>query len=131
MAERGEVFVLDMGEPIRIADLASNMIALSGMSVRDENNPQGDIEITYVGLRPGEKLYEELFVGSDSKATAHPRIMMANERFLPAETLQVHLDNLVAAIKAGSGSAVRDGLRKLIKPDQGEFADNVTVLRRA
>src|SRR4051812_40457134 len=83
MAERGEVFVLDMGDPIKISELARNMITLSGMTVRDEANPMGDIEIVYVGLRPGEKLYEELFVGANSVETTHPRIKMAKERFLP------------------------------------------------
>jgi FlaA1/EpsC-like NDP-sugar epimerase len=83
MATRGEVYVLDMGEPIKIADLARNMITLSGLTARDENHPTGDIEISYVGLRPGEKLYEELFVGDDAVETTHPRIKMARERSIP------------------------------------------------
>jgi UDP-N-acetylglucosamine 4,6-dehydratase len=131
MAERGEVFVLDMGESVRIADLARNMVALSGMSVRDEDNPAGDIEITYVGLRPGEKLYEELFVGSDSRETEHPRIRMANERFLPFDKLQPYIERLHAAISAADPTAVREGLRHLIEPDQDELAGNVTRLRRS
>ncbi len=76
MARSGEVFVLDMGEPVKIAELARNMVQLSGMTVRDESNPTGDIEIEYVGLRPGEKLYEELFICDECLPTAHPRISM-------------------------------------------------------
>lgn len=119
MGAHGEVFVLDMGEPIKIADLARDMIGLSGMSVRDAANPGGDIEVTYVGLRPGEKLYEELFVGDDALDTAHPRIKMAKERFLPIETLAGHIDALRAAIAAGDAAAVRAKLQELIAPDQG------------
>ena len=66
MAKGGDVFILDMGEPVKIVDLAKNLIQLSGLSVKDENNPKGDIEITYTGLRPGEKLYEELLIGGDN-----------------------------------------------------------------
>jgi FlaA1/EpsC-like NDP-sugar epimerase len=131
MARGGEVFVLDMGEPIRIAELARNMISLSGMTVRDDSNPHGDIEITYVGLRPGEKLYEELFVGENAVATAHPRIMMAKERFLPLAELQRHIEQIEAAIAAGDPAEVRCGLRKLVEPDQGVLPSNVTRLRRA
>jgi FlaA1/EpsC-like NDP-sugar epimerase len=121
MAEHGEVFVLDMGEPIRIAELARNMISLSGMTVRDETNPGGDVEIAYVGLRPGEKLYEELFVGEGALDTAHPRIKMAKERFLSFAELRPHIDRLRAAIFAGDSAAVREQLQELIVPDQGEL----------
>lgn len=119
MASRGEVFVLDMGEPIRISDLARNMISLSGMTVRDEVNPAGDVEITYVGLRPGEKLYEELFVGEDALPTAHPRIKMARERSVPIDELERYLDALRAAIAVRNAGAVRAILQELIAPDQG------------
>jgi UDP-N-acetylglucosamine 4,6-dehydratase len=121
MAAGGEVFVLDMGEPIRIAELARNMIGLSGMTVRDESNPAGDVEISYVGLRPGEKLYEELFVGEEALDTAHPRIRMAKERFLSFAELRPHIDLLRAAIFAGDSAAVREKLQELIRPDQGEL----------
>jgi FlaA1/EpsC-like NDP-sugar epimerase len=131
MAERGEVFVLDMGDPIKISELARNMITLSGMTVRDDANPMGDIEIVYVGLRPGEKLYEELFVGSNSVETAHPRIKMAKERFLPFDELEPYLGRLNEGIKAVDRTAVRGSLRELVAPDQGQVADNVTWLRRA
>ncbi len=119
MARHGEVFVLDMGEPIRIAELARNMISLSGMTVRDEDNPAGDVEIAYVGLRPGEKLYEELFVGESALDTAHPRIKMAKERFISFADLRPHVDRLRAAIFAGDSAAVREQLQELIAPDQG------------
>lgn len=121
MARQGEVFVLDMGEPIRIAELARNMISLSGMTVRDDQNPGGDVEIAYVGLRPGEKLYEELFVGDGALDTAHPRIKMAKERFISFAELRPHIDKLRAAIFAGDSAAVREKLQELIAPDQGEL----------
>ncbi|MCH8615866.1 polysaccharide biosynthesis protein [Sphingomonas sp. SM33] len=117
MARDGEVFVLDMGEPVRIDELARNMVQLSGMSVRDENNPAGDIEIQYVGLRPGEKLYEELFVGEDTLETTHPRIHMAKERFVSLQDLQPHLDELREAIGSGHAGTVRRKLRELIDPE--------------
>ncbi len=83
LAKGGEVFVLDMGKSVRIMDLATTMVQLSGLSVRDENNPDGDIEIEEVGLRPGEKLYEELIIGNNPESTKHERIMMAQENFTP------------------------------------------------
>lgn len=94
MARGGEVFVLDMGEPVRIIDLARNIIELSGFTVRDGDHPQGDIEIATVGLRPGEKLYEELLIGNNPAPTAHPRILMANEPFGTWETLRQDLQRL-------------------------------------
>ena len=123
MAQTGEVFVLDMGEPVKIADLARNMITLSGMSVLDEQNPAGDIEIRYVGLRPGEKLYEELFVGDEALETTHPRIRMAKDRSVPLDELERHLDKLEDALKSGNPAAVRAELSSLISPDGGELTD--------
>jgi FlaA1/EpsC-like NDP-sugar epimerase len=81
LAQGGEVFVLDMGKSVRIMDLARTMIQLSGLIVRDEDTPDGDIEITEVGLRPGEKLFEELIIGNNPEATQHKRIMKAHEDF--------------------------------------------------
>ena len=79
MARGGELFLLDMGEPVRIAELARQMIELSGLRVRDEQNPNGDIAIEYTGLRPGEKLYEELLISARDEATQHPLIRKAKE----------------------------------------------------
>ncbi|MEP3226012.1 MAG: nucleoside-diphosphate sugar epimerase/dehydratase [Parasphingorhabdus sp.] len=94
MAKGGEVFVLDMGKSVRIIDLAKTMIQLSGLTIRDENNPDGDIEIEEVGLRPGEKLYEELIIGNDPQQTVHNRIMMAREGHLKQSDLDVHLSEI-------------------------------------
>lgn len=99
MAHGGEVFVLDMGEPVRIADLARSMIRLSGLSVRDADNPDGDVEITETGLRPGEKLYEELLIGDNPEPTNHPRIMRARERLLSWRELKSTLEEFDAAIR--------------------------------
>lgn len=108
MGQGGDVFVLDMGEPVKIIDLARRMVQLSGLALRDEAHPSGDIEIAITGLRTGEKLYEELLIGDNPEATEHPRIMKAREPFLPWSTLQQELvalqtaatQNDVAAIKA-------------------------------
>lgn len=94
MAKGGEVFVLDMGQPVRIRDLAATMIRLSGLSVQDEAAPDGDIEIVEVGLRPGEKLYEELLIGGDPVMTDHSRIMQAREAVHPWDSLSVLLEEL-------------------------------------
>ena len=98
MAKGGDVFVLDMGEPVRIDDLARLMIRLTGLDVKGPENPDGDIAITYTGLRPGEKLYEELLIGANTTATEHPRILRSDEPFLPAEQLERELDLLKAAM---------------------------------
>lgn len=101
MARGGEVFVLDMGQPVRIMDLARTLVHLSGLSVREPNHPDGDIEIVEVGLRPGEKLYEELLIGDNPLPTLHPRIMQAQEAMLPWATLSARLDELAALLAAG------------------------------
>ena len=94
MAVGGDVFVLDMGEPVKIMDLARRMVQLSGLTVRDATNPGGDIEIEVTGLRPGEKLYEELLIGDNPEHTAHSRIMKAHEDHLAWPMLEVHLQTL-------------------------------------
>ena len=94
MAQGGDVFVLDMGEPVKIMDLAQHMVQLSGLTVRNAQNPAGDIEIAVTGLRPGEKLYEELLIGSNPERTGHPRIMKAHEDCLAWPDLQVQLELL-------------------------------------
>jgi FlaA1/EpsC-like NDP-sugar epimerase len=97
MATGGDVFVLDMGKPVKILDLAERMISLMGMTVRDSEHPDGDIEIQFVGLRPAEKLYEELLIGSNVSGTGHPRIMRADEDSLAIDVLSDLLDELSQA----------------------------------
>ncbi|SBT59702.1 UDP-glucose 4-epimerase [Plesiomonas shigelloides] len=94
MGHGGDVFVLDMGDPVKIYDLAKRMIRLSGLTVRDDKNPDGDIAIEVTGLRPGEKLYEELLIGDSVQGTSHPRIMTANEVMLPWQDLSLLLKEL-------------------------------------
>jgi FlaA1/EpsC-like NDP-sugar epimerase len=98
MAQGGDVFVLDMGKPIRIADLARRMIKLAGLTVRDEENSDGDIEIRFTGLRPAEKLFEELLIGSNVSGTEHQMIMRAMEHSLPWEQVQEVLHNLLVSM---------------------------------
>jgi FlaA1/EpsC-like NDP-sugar epimerase len=94
MGTGGDVFVLDMGEPVKILDLARRMIRLSGCTVKDEDNPLGDIEIVFTGLRPGEKLFEELLLGDNVSGTGHPMIMRAEEEYPPLDQLKHWLDKL-------------------------------------
>lgn len=107
MGKDGDVFVLDMGEPVKIIDLARRMIHLSGLEIKDEERPDGDIEIVFSGLRPGEKLYEELLIGDDVSQTSHPRIMRANEKMLPLECIEGLLQRLAAAIEHGDSLQTR------------------------
>lgn len=114
MAQGGEVFVLDMGEPVRILDLARNMIELAGLTLRDEGNPHGDIAIVEVGLRPGEKLYEELLIASDPCPTAHPRIFKASEGFLPFDQLMPRLERLQVLLDSDEGSELLAVLSEIV-----------------
>ncbi|WP_306812595.1 nucleoside-diphosphate sugar epimerase/dehydratase [Sphingobium sp. CFD-2] len=114
MAKGGEVFVLDMGQPVRIVDLAETMVRLSGLSVRNETTPDGDIEIVEVGLRPGEKLYEELLIGDDPAPTAHSRIMQARENMLAWPSLSANLDRLGTFLSQGGPSGALSVLRELV-----------------
>lgn len=114
MAKGGEVFVLDMGEPVRIYDLARNMIRLSGLTVRDASRPDGDIEIKIVGLRPGEKLFEELLIGNNPLPTAHPRIMKATEHNLPWTYVSEQLERLRDMIEVGDVKGARALLQKMV-----------------
>jgi FlaA1/EpsC-like NDP-sugar epimerase len=107
MARGGEVFVLDMGEPVRIIDLARAMIELSGLKVRDEANPDGDIAIEVTGLRDGEKLYEELLIGNNPEPTDHSRIMKANEDYLQWEEISPLLGELEVAMNASDSERLR------------------------
>jgi FlaA1/EpsC-like NDP-sugar epimerase len=114
MAKGGDVFVLDMGQPVRIMDLARRMVELSGLIVRDEQNPDGDIQIDITGLRPGEKLYEELLIGDDPKSTLHPRIMRAQEDFIPWGELEHKLKAIEIALRKSDISAIRLILRQMV-----------------
>ncbi|TXI66629.1 MAG: NAD-dependent epimerase/dehydratase family protein, partial [Limnohabitans sp.] len=115
MAKGGEVFVLDMGDPVRIVDLARQMVTLSGLTVKDDEHPYGDIEIKVTGLRPGEKLYEELLIGDNPLPTAHPRIMKAHEDFLPWDELREWLQRLDAALDVNDVRSIRELLEVLVK----------------
>ena len=112
MAVGGDVFVLDMGEPVKIIDLARRMIQLSGLSVRDDQHPDGDIAIEIAGLRPGEKLYEELLIGDNPEPTGHPRIMKSHEPFLPWQILTPALAVLRTAAQAGDAAAIKAFFRE-------------------
>lgn len=116
MSRGGEVFVLDMGEPVRIADLARRMIRLSGLSERNVEHPEGDIEIRYVGLRPGEKLYEELLIGDRTVASGHPRILCAIEHHVEPMLLDKMLVALRQACESGDTEALLRQVRNLV-PD--------------
>ena len=110
----GEVFLLDMGSPVRIYDLAKQMIILSGLKIKDAKNKDGDISIVTTGLRPGEKLYEELLIDAESKATVHPLIYKANEAYIPLDELILQLSNLEAYIKNQNKKQVFEMLSKLV-----------------
>ena len=94
LAEGGDVFVLNMGEPIKIIELAKRMVKLSGMEVKDDDNPDGEIEIELTGLRPGEKLYEELLIGENVNSTSHNQIYRAEEDFMHWKELSPLLDKI-------------------------------------
>lgn len=115
MAKGGEVFVLDMGEPVNIFELARQMVALSGLKVRGADSPQGDIDIAIVGLRPGEKLYEELLIGDNPVATQHPRIMKANEHFNAWPELVEQLRLLKSATQGVDVAAMQAALKHLVR----------------
>ena len=125
MASGGDVFVLDMGEPVKIIDLAKRMVELSGLALKDEANPNGDIAIAVTGLRPGEKLYEELLIGDNPLPTSHPRIMKAHEEFLPWDELNIRLGGLGLALDANDVPLIRTLLKEMVpgyQPD-GEVVD--------
>jgi FlaA1/EpsC-like NDP-sugar epimerase len=126
---QGAVFVLDMGEPVRIVDLAQRMIELSGFSLQNKENPDGDIAIEVVGLRPGEKLYEELLIGDNPMPTEHPRIMKAKENFIAWTELEKKLITLQESLNAGDAEAIYEQLKNLVTgftPD-AEIVDWIAV----
>lgn len=118
MARGGEVFVLDMGEPVKIVDLARTMIEIAGLSVRDNNNPNGDIELKIIGLRDGEKLYEELLIGENVSTTAHDRIMQCDECFLPRREIEIELGKLHELLELGDTEELKKSVMRLATPDQ-------------
>jgi len=127
MGGSGEVFVLDMGKPVKILELARRMVHLSGLSVRDAHHPDGDIEIQFSGLRPGEKLYEELLIGDDVSGTNHPKIMKAKEDFIPAQQYEEVITLLQNACVRGDCSAIINLLNLHVsgfKPDS-EIRDHL------
>ncbi len=125
MGGGGDVFVLDMGQPVKIMDLARRMVELSGLTVRDELNPSGDIELTVTGLRPGEKLYEELLIGDNPTPTQHPRIMRAHEQFLGWTQLEEKLKALSMAVSVNDVPVIRGLLQQMVAGYQpsGEVVD--------
>lgn len=133
MGTGGDVYVLDMGEPVRIAELAEKMIHLSGLSVRSERNLQGDIEIEFTGLRPGEKLYEELLIGDNVVGTGHPMIMCASEDFLSWDVLKARLSELLTALEADDYDHVRRVLCATVSgyAPEGDIVDWLHLQRRS
>jgi FlaA1/EpsC-like NDP-sugar epimerase len=115
MAKGGEVFVLDMGEPVKIMDLARRMVELSGLTVKEEGSVIGDIQIKITGLRPGEKLYEELLIGDNPEPTAHPRIMKAHEPCLPWTELAPELHALGLAAQANDVHVIKAMLKQHVQ----------------
>ena len=120
MATGGELFVLDMGQPVRIGELARNMIELSGLAVRTSDDPDGDIEIVEIGLRPGEKLYEELLIGNNPAPSAHPRILRADEAFMSFEDLAKRLGVLEETLSGGGATDQIAALHDLVSEFRSE-----------
>ena len=132
MGSVGDVFLLDMGEPVRINDLARTMIHLSGLTVEDEENPGGDIRIEYTGLRPGEKLYEELLIAGNPVGTKHPRIYRAREGHLPWQELKDYIDLLEKGLQAGDVEMVLTLLLNVVADyhPQGTIEDSLWKEKR-
>lgn len=135
MGQGGDVFVLDMGEPVKIIDLARRVVELSGLTVQDDMHPDGDIRITVTGLRPGEKLYEELLIGDNPEPTQHPRIMKAHEDHLSWSQLEKKLNLLNAAINTNDVEVIRSILQETVngyEPSSGvvdwvQLAENLKI----
>ena len=114
MVDGCEVFVLDMGESVKIKDLIHKMIKLSGLTIKDANNLDGDIQIKITGLRTGEKLYEELLIGDNPQKTTHEKIQKAKDPFIPFDKLKIELDNLINLLQENRVADVKDLLAKLV-----------------
>lgn len=132
MGQGGDVFVLDMGQPVRIAELAEKLIHLSGLSVRSEKCPHGDIAVEFTGLRPGEKLYEELLIGDNVSPTEHPMIMRADEEYFTWDALRSALAKLLKAVETDDYPQVRQLLREVVSGyvPEGEIVDWIYQQRR-
>ncbi len=133
MGKKSEVFVLDMGESVKIRDIIDKMIKLSGLSVKDYKNPNGDIEIKITGLRPGEKLYEELLIGNNPQGTKHPKIKKINDPFIPYDQLKEDLNNLKNLLDKNKANNVKKFLFELLKsykPSE-EMIDHVYVEKQS
>ncbi|KJJ61939.1 membrane protein [Pseudomonas sp. 10B238] len=132
MGQGGEVFVLDMGKPVKIAELAEKLIHLSGLSVRSEKCPHGDIAVEFTGLRPGEKLYEELLIGDNVSPTEHPMIMRADEEYVTWDALRGVLKKLLKAVEQDDYPQVRVLLREVVSGyvPEGEIVDLIYQQRR-
>ena len=114
MGGGGDVFVLDMGEPVKIYDLAKRLISLSGMDLKDDSTPDGDIEIIFTGLRPGEKLYEELLIGDNVSTTKHPQIFRAKEDFLEFHKLNLYVEKLKEIQIENDIKALKEVLKEVV-----------------
>ncbi len=129
MAEKCEVYVLDMGESVKIKDLINKMIKLSGLSIKHDKNLDGDIEIKIIGLRPGEKLYEELLLGDNPQKTYHEKIQKAQDPFIPFNKLTIDLDHLLNLIEENKVEKVKNILSNLVTSYQSnsEMVDHFYV----
>ena len=127
MGKNSEVFVLDMGESVKIKDLIYKMINLSGFTVKDSRNPKGDIEIKITGLRPGEKLYEELLIGDNPQKTHHSRIQKTDNPFIPFDQLEIDLNNLKNLLNDNKAMEVKILLEKVLKfyKSNSEIVDHI------
>ena len=133
MGKDAEVFVLDMGESVKIRDLVNKMIKLSGFSIKDDLNPEGDIEVKITGLRPGEKLYEELLIGNNPQKTNHSKIQKTSENFIPFEKLERELENLRNLLDENKVKEVKDFLDQLLKlyKSNSEIVDHIYLEQTA
>ena len=123
MAKGGDVFLLDMGEPVKVVDLASRMIELSRRKVKNDSNPDGDIELKFTGLRPGEKLYEELLIEGDAEKTQHPRIMRTRDRLPDPVHLRKALMDMEKLRESSDEEALLSLLEKLVPEYRRDFRD--------
>ena len=115
LSEGGDIFLLDMGDPVKIYDLAKQMVNLSGLSIKNKNNLEGDIEIKITGLRPGEKLFEELLIDAEAQKTDHPLIFRAKENFIMMDEIIPKLENLKKNINERNKAQTLKSLKELVK----------------